>query len=59
MYRACGRDGVVDKKIGKKGVLLARRDNALLIRMIYEKLISMVFDKVPRDDVLYYILGEP
>ena len=58
MYRACGRDGIVDKKIGKKGVLLARRDNALIIRLIYEKLISMIFDKIPRDDVLYYILEE-
>jgi DNA polymerase elongation subunit (family B) len=58
MYRACERDGVVDKKIGKKGVLLARRDNALLIRLIYENLISMIFDKIPRDDVLYYILEE-
>ena len=58
MYRACGRDGVIDKKIGKKGVLLARRDNSLLIRLIYEKLISMIFDKIPRDDVLYYILEE-
>lgn len=58
MYRACGRDGIVDKKIGKKGVLLARRDNALIIRLIYEKLISMIFDKVSRDDVLYYIIEE-
>jgi DNA polymerase elongation subunit (family B) len=58
MYRACGRDGIIDKKIGKKGVLLARRDNALIIRLIYEKLISMIFDKVPRDDILYYILEE-
>lgn len=58
MYRACGRDGIVDKKIGKKGVLLARRDNALIIRLIYEKLISMIFDKVSRDDILYYILEE-
>ena len=58
MYRSCGRDGIVDKKIGKKGVLLARRDNALIIRLIYEKLISMIFDKIPRDDILYYILEE-
>ena len=58
MYRACGRDGIVDKKIGKKGVLLARRDNACLIRTIYEKLISMIFDKIPRNDVINYILDE-
>ena len=58
LFRSCGRDGIVDKKIGKKGVLLARRDNALIIRLIYEKLISMIFDKISRDDVLYYILEE-
>jgi DNA polymerase elongation subunit (family B) len=58
MYRACGRDGIVDNKIGKKGVLLARRDNALIIRLIYEKIISMIFDKVSRNDILYYILEE-
>ena len=28
MYRKCLRDGVVETKIGKKGVLLARRDNS-------------------------------
>jgi DNA polymerase elongation subunit (family B) len=58
MYRSCERDGVVNKKIGKKGVLLARRDSAVLIRNIYEKIISMIFDKVPRDDILYYLLEE-
>ena len=58
MYRSCGRDGIVDKKIGKKGVLLARRDSASLIRTIYEKLISMIFDKISRNDVINYILDE-
>ena len=36
MYKACGRDGIVNQKIGKKGVLLARRDNSLFIRNIYD-----------------------
>ena len=58
MYRACGRNGIVDKKIGKKGVLLARRDNASLIRTIYEKVIGMIFDHVPRDDILYYLIDQ-
>jgi hypothetical protein len=26
--------------------------------MIYEKLIGMIFDKVPRDDILYYLIQE-
>ncbi len=58
MYRACGRNGIVDKKIGKKGVLLARRDNASLIRTIYEKVIGMIFDHVSRDDILYYLIDQ-
>ena len=32
MYRKCLRDGVIDQKIGKKGVLLARRDNSKFVR---------------------------
>ena len=55
MYRKCLRDGVVDKKIGKKGVLLARRDNSKFIRDTYESVISKIADDVPRDDILYYI----
>ena len=58
MYRSCGRDGIVDKKIGKKGVILARRDNALIIRSIYEKIISMIFDGFSRDDILYYLITQ-
>ena len=55
MYRKCLRDGVVDKKIGKKGVLLARRDNSKFIRDTYETVISKIADDVPRDDILYYV----
>jgi DNA polymerase elongation subunit (family B) len=55
MYRKCLRDGVVDKKIGKKGVLLARRDNSKFIRDIYETVISKIADDVHRDDILYYV----
>jgi len=58
MYRGCGRDGVVDKKIGKKGVLLARRDNSVFIRTLYEQVITKIFDNVNRDDVIYFILEE-
>lgn len=58
MYKSCGKDGVIDNKIGKKGVLLARRDNALIIRNIYEKLIDMIFNKNSRDEILYFLLQE-
>ena len=56
MYQACLRDGVVDKKVGKKGVLLARRDNSKFIRDIYEKTITDIFNDVPMEYVLFSIV---
>jgi DNA polymerase elongation subunit (family B) len=55
MYRKCLRDGVVDKKIGKKGVLLARRDNSKFVRDIYEKVVSMLADNETMDNILYFV----
>ena len=58
MYKSCGRDGVVEDKIGKKGVLLARRDNSVFIRELYEQLIQLVFDNISMEDVFYFLLEE-
>jgi DNA polymerase elongation subunit (family B) len=58
MYKSCGKDGKVSDKIGKKGVLLARRDNSKFIRDVYEQIIMMVFNKADLDDILYYIIQE-
>lgn len=58
MYKSCYRDGIVEEKIGKKGVLLARRDNSKFIRNLYENIITKIFNKEARDDVLYYIIEE-
>ena len=59
MYRAINsREGEVDKKIGKKGVLLARRDNSKFVRDIYEGVITKIADCVARDDILYWTLQE-
>ena len=58
MYRKCLRDGVVDTKIGKKGVLLARRDNSKFIRDIYEDIISKIADNESKDKILYHIISE-
>jgi len=58
MYRKCLRDGVVENKIGKKGVLLARRDNSGFVRNIYECVVGKIADDVPRDEILNYILYE-
>jgi DNA polymerase elongation subunit (family B) len=56
MYKKCMRDGVVDEKIGKKGVLLARRDNSMFIRNAYETLIMMVFNRKTREEILFYVI---
>ena len=56
MYKKCLRDGVVEENIGKKGVLLARRDNSSFIRKTYEDLIMMVFNRSTRDEILYYVI---
>ena len=58
MYQKCERDGIIDDHIGKKGVLLARRDNSKFIRNIYEKVINMIFDKNNRDDILSSVITE-
>lgn len=58
MYRMCKRDGIVNNKIGKKGVLLARRDNSKFIRDLYEKIIENIFEGMNMDDSLYFIILE-
>ena len=58
MYKSCGRDGVVDEKIGRRGVLIARRDNSVFIRNLYEQIIKFVFDNLKRDDMLYFLIQE-
>lgn len=55
MYLDCGRDGKVSTKIGKKGVLLARRDNSPFIRLIYEEVVQMIFDQRTWEEVHYHL----
>ena len=56
MYLECGRNGELSNKVGKKGVLLARRDNSMFIRKIYEKIVMMIFNKATEQEVLYEVL---
>ena len=58
MYKSCGKNGVIEDRIGKKGVILARRDSAVLVRTLYERTIEMIFDNIPHEDILYFILQE-
>lgn len=56
MYKSCGKDGVVSNKVGKKGVLLARRDNSMFVRNIYEQIIMKIFNRDDMDEIFDYIL---
>ena len=56
MYTSCDRSGVVADKIGKKGVLLARRDTAQFIRDVYEHVVKMVFESNTEKNVVDYLL---
>jgi DNA polymerase elongation subunit (family B) len=58
MYTECNRDGQVGTKVGKKGVLLARRDNSLFVRRLYEAVIMRIFDKEDMLEVYLLIVRE-
>lgn len=58
VYSISDREGNISSKIGKKGVILARRDNCDFVRKIYQQTIQMIFDKHHRDDILFYVLNE-
>ena len=58
MYKSSDINGNVDDKIGKRGVLLARRDNSKFIKSLYESLINLIFLNTSYDDVTYHIVCE-
>jgi DNA polymerase elongation subunit (family B) len=55
MYQEIDRDGNLNKKVGKKGVILARRDNSQVVRSVYEKVTAMIFDRKTRDDLYIHV----
>lgn len=56
MWQNSGKDGVYDsKKIGKKGVLLARRDNSTFIKNIYEEIIRQMFNFISFEDIIFWL----
>lgn len=57
MYMSADRNGKVDKKLGKKGVLLVRRDNSVFIRNTYEKIVNMIFDNKPKEHIKHELLA--
>ena len=58
MYKTYSQDGVHGDKIGKKGVLLNRRDNSAFIRDTYREVVDMIFQKRSKDEILNYIVEQ-
>jgi DNA polymerase elongation subunit (family B) len=56
MWLDYSRDGILSTKIGKKGVLLARRDNSQFVRDIYEGAVQLIFNGKDMNDTLYYVI---
>lgn len=55
----CNRDGVIsNNNMFKKGVVLARRDNSLLLRKIYGELIPNIFYKATKEDILGFVIDK-
>jgi DNA polymerase elongation subunit (family B) len=56
MYQETDRDSNLNPKIGKKGVILARRDNSGVLKHIYETVTSMIFNKSPSNEIENFII---
>jgi DNA polymerase elongation subunit (family B) len=52
MYKTATRDGTIKPEIGKRGVLLNRRDNSAFIRNTYENMVRIIFDNTDTIDEL-------
>lgn len=44
LYQTALRDGTIKPEIGKKGVVLNRRDNSAFIRSSYENIVKIIFE---------------
>jgi DNA polymerase elongation subunit (family B) len=55
LYKSLNSDGRESDKIGKKGVVLARRDNSQVVRTAYETITDMIFSSKTPSDILIYL----
>ena len=63
-YSVCDKHGVLQRtkdgkvKIGKKGILIARRDNPAFVRTLYEEILQLIMEEEDAilSDVLYFIV---
>lgn len=52
LYQSMLRDGTIKPEIGKRGVVLTRRDNSTFIRNTYENIVKIIFENEDSIDVL-------
>lgn len=52
MYQSTTRDGTIKPDIGKRGVVLNRRDNSTFIRNTYENMVKIIFENTESLDIL-------
>ena len=58
MYIMMKRDGILQDKVGNKGVLLSRRDNSDVVRDIYKGLMKKIFDREELSRILNWLSGQ-
>ena len=58
MYLSSDREGVLSSAIGKRGIVLVRRDNAKIVRILFERALRMIFDNAGFYEVWTYILEQ-
>lgn len=56
MWRDFHRDGTSSEKVGNKGVILSRRDNALFSQNLYKEIVNGVFEHWTREQTMHYIV---
>jgi DNA polymerase elongation subunit (family B) len=56
MWLDCGRDGKVSDTVGKKGVLLARRDNCKFVMDMYREVVMGIFHGAKEAEVLNMVI---
>lgn len=52
MYQSASRDGTIKPEIGKRGVVLNRRDNSAFIRKTYENVVKIIFENTHTISIL-------
>lgn len=52
MYQSAAKDGTIKPEIGKRGVVLNRRDNSAFIRNTYENMVKVIFENTESIDLL-------